>query len=432
MGLGRFLVTASGNDGGGVILLVDFDEGTYQPLLPYAGGICASSEYLWVARLDGERTRVEKYDRGGLVWMRRVRDCVDMHSLALLGQRLALCSTGTNEVIFLDDRGAEVDRWTPDAGSEGDSWHINSLVEHGGRLFVTCFGRFDGFRGWAGRLEGSGLLLEVGTGRTVLSGFSAPHDPRPVEGGWLVNDAARSRAVFAPDSGGPLEVLHETPGFARGLAVTADHLIIGSSAHRHSLRPTGRGSVTVVDRQSRRTIKTVALPYEEVGHIIPAPPDELIAAVRRDASAAAQGLARWAGPIPESSRAGRVEAVGEFRRMPDVPGTFELPVRLTNGGDRSWSSRDAPAVHVSYHLLDRNGDRLLVDGNRTPLPIPLQPERSLTFNLRVTFPAVESSGLQLLVTVVQESVAWWTATDRWLPLLLSAPGSDSTAGEWNV
>ena len=38
---------------------------------------------------SGPKSRLEKYDRGGLCWMRRVADCLDPHSLALVGDELA-------------------------------------------------------------------------------------------------------------------------------------------------------------------------------------------------------------------------------------------------------------------------------------------------------------------------------------------------------
>ena len=63
-------------------------------------------------------TRVEKYDRQGLVWMRRVPHCIDTHGLIVAGDQLALCSTGTNQVILLDGDGAEVRRWSPDESAE--------------------------------------------------------------------------------------------------------------------------------------------------------------------------------------------------------------------------------------------------------------------------------------------------------------------------
>jgi hypothetical protein len=421
MDFGRVLVTASSSERERAVLLVDLDEGTFTEVLPYIGGICTGGEGLYVARLEGDRTRVEKYDREGLVWMRRVRDCVDTHSITAFGDGIAVCSTGTNEVIFLDDHGAETGRWSPDERAEGDSWHINSLVADRGRLYVTCFGRFDRFRGWAGRIEGSGLLLEVGSGRAVLDGLSAPHDPRPVEGGWVLNDAARSVTVFHPE-GGPPQVLYRAPGFARGLAILQDAYVVGSSSHRLSAGMGAGSSVAVVDRRSLAVLRLIRLPYLEVGHILASPPAEVVSALRREARDGCHGLSPRQGPIPEPDRAGSIEALGAPRPSADRPGLWSLPVRLTNRGGRAWSSGDEPPLSVAYQVIGRPGGPMLLEGARTRLPIPIQPGRSLTFDLHLELPA-HNSGVEasIFITILQESVAWWAATERWSPLVLDWP-----------
>src|SRR5690348_10512272 len=96
------LVTAFRPHESGAVLLVDFVRDTYEVLLPYYGPIHASSDRLVVARVQGEKTRLELYDRNGLSWLRRLRDCVDTHSVVTAGTEIAVCSTGTNEILFLD------------------------------------------------------------------------------------------------------------------------------------------------------------------------------------------------------------------------------------------------------------------------------------------------------------------------------------------
>ena len=437
MTLCRVLVTVSRCERERAILLVDLDSGSATELLPYIGGLCAAGEWLHVARLEGDRTRIETYDREGLVWMRRVRDCVDTHGITPYGDGLAVCSTGTNEVIFLDAHGAEAGRWSPDARAEGDSWHINSLATRQGRLYTTCFGRFDRFRGWAGRIERSGLLIEVGSGRTILSGLSAPHDPCPVAGGWILNDAARSATVFCAEDGRRRVIFH-TPGFARGLEVLPECYIIGSSGHRLGPRPDTGATLAVVERRTHAVIRTIDLPYREVGHILAAPSAEVLSAVRRDAQAGWHGLSPRRGAIPPPDRAGSIEALGPPRRARADSDARVLPVRVTNRGGCAWSSGDEPPVFASYQVLHRAGGALLREGCRTYLPLPVQPGRSLTFDLRLD-PTVDDFGDEaaLRITLIQEGVAWWEATERWTPAVVdpvAEPGagasSRSSASVW--
>ena len=134
MELSPLLVSASGG-----VYFVDLEKGTYRPLLPYPGALAATLTHLYVARTLNEQTRLDKHDRQGLVWMRRVAGCFDTHAVTLLPDGgFALCSTGSNEVLFLDAEGHEVRRWTPDAAAEFDSWHVNSLTVANGKLYAPA------------------------------------------------------------------------------------------------------------------------------------------------------------------------------------------------------------------------------------------------------------------------------------------------------
>jgi hypothetical protein len=427
----RVLISAVNSLEDAALLVLDLPGGTYRTLLPYrSGGVHTTADRLYVVRMDQDKTRLEQYDREGLVCMRRVRHCTDTHSLTRVGEEIAVCSTGTNEVIFLDDGGRELRRWSPDDSAEGDSWHINSLAVHDGRLFVTCFGRFPLYRGWQGRMEGSGLLLDVEANRAILQGFSGPHDPARIEGGWVLNDAARSRTLLVPD-GGPAQVIAELPGFARGLAVLPDVYVIGFSSHRYGPRQDGGGGVLVVDRRSHQVIQSIRLPYLEVGHIVPAPSAEVLTAVQRDQDFGRPGLLSQQEPVAEADRAGSLVALGPLCPLQAGPGVFEVLLRVTNRGRAVWSSDNLLPLFVAFQVLGPEGEAVFPEGPRTRLPIPVMPGKSLTFPLSVDLNICRylTAGAAVKITLIQERVAWWEQTQLWTPAIVDLPPSVPTDEE---
>lgn len=429
------LVSAFQSNGQGDLLFVDLKQGTYRPLLPYYGPFCTSPEHLFATRLQGDCTRLEKYDRSGLVWMRRIANCYDTHSLALLGDEIAVCATGTNEIIHLDANGSEQQRHCVAGDAEPDAWHLNSLTVHAGRLYATCFGRFPHFRDWATRLDGAGVLLDVASGQTVHDGLAAPHDPCRMAGGWLVNDSARSRTLWLPDEGTAETVVSST-GFARGLAVIPEGYVVGFSSPRGLARPHGCASVLVVAGTTRQVVKMVNIPYAEIGHIFPIPAVEVVEAVRREQAAPGCCLLPDRKAIAEADRMGAVLAVGPLQPWAggSHPDMYQIPLYLRNSGRAVWSSRNEMPIYLAYQVIDESGEVLVPDGVRTALPLPLLPGKEMTFMVTADLsPCVAlPQAAALRFTLVQEGVAWWQCTDTWAPAIVPVPGPSlsQTARHW--
>jgi hypothetical protein len=417
MDLPRMLVSVYHTTlGQSALLVLDLNTDTYQTLLPYPAPVCATEDHLYVAQFQGDRTRLEKYDRDGLVWLRRLRDCVDTHSVALLGEQIAVTSTGTNEVIFLDPDGREQRRWSPDPAAEGDSWHLNSLTCRDGRLLATCFGRFSHFRSWCGHVTGAGLLMDIESNRPVLEGLSGPHDPHRVENGWVVNESDKSRTVFIPDDG-PTQVIHAAPGFPRGLAILPDVYVLGVSSPRDRARPQGCASVLVIDRKTHEVRKSINLPWPEIGHIVVAPRPEVLTAVQREQAAGRPCFLPQREAIPAADRVGSITALGTPRVVHHQPELFELHIRVTNRSGRTWSSGNEIPIYVAFQVLNAEGNVLFPEGSRNGLPVPLTPGKTLTFpiylDLTICYHLPAAAALR--VTMVQESVEWWQPSDVWSP-----------------
>ena len=85
-------------------------------------------------------------------------------------------------------------------------------------------------------------------------------------------------------------------------------------------------------------------------------------------------------------------------------------VTVKNISPVSWpskpNSKNLHAVNLAYHWLDKKGQMVVFDGERTPLPYDLKPGESVT--LKATVHPPELPGAYILeITLVQEGVAWF-------------------------
>jgi hypothetical protein len=185
-----------------------------------------------------------------------VPDLREPHGLLWRGRHLLAVSTIGNAVLWLRGDGSIARAWR--AGPEGDAWHINGVLAHRGRLLATAFGRFDEHRGWSkpGARDRAGVVFRLRSGRDVLQGFTAPHDPLWLDGRWIVcNSGTRELWV------GERRV--QLGGWTRGLTYDDRHLYVGVSAHR-LLDQDGRAVVVTLDRQSLEEVARTEMPCGEV------------------------------------------------------------------------------------------------------------------------------------------------------------------------
>jgi uncharacterized protein (TIGR03032 family) len=114
-----------------------------------------------------------------------------------------------------------------------DRCHLNGLALDDGRpRFATAVSVSDVVDGWReGRRDG-GVVLEIPSGRVVVSGLSMPHSPRLYRGRlWLLNSGTGHFGSVDLD-GGRFEPLTFCPGYLRGLAFVGDYAVVGLSRPR--------------------------------------------------------------------------------------------------------------------------------------------------------------------------------------------------------
>jgi uncharacterized protein (TIGR03032 family) len=93
--------------------------------------------------------------------------------------------------------------------------------------------RADVADGWLDRRRDGGCVLEVPSGRVVVSGLSMPHSPRVRRGVlWLLDSGTGFVGNVEPSSG-VFVPLTFRPGYLRGLAFVGEHAVVGFSRPLH-------------------------------------------------------------------------------------------------------------------------------------------------------------------------------------------------------
>ncbi len=209
------------------------------------------------------------YREDGLRFVLKVPDARDVHDFTLRDGQFICVSTGTNEILWVDPLGRVTRRWQ--AGGERDAWHLNCLCEVNGRLHVSAFGEFAEHRGWVGKCQGRGFILDFESGEKVVTGLNGPHNPRYIGGEWVVCDSHAHSVVFRKGSEPPRTL--QLAGFTRGLACDEHYLYVGESADRKAEVPAAVSSIAVIDRSTHQVVERFEVPFPEIYEIQIVPAD---------------------------------------------------------------------------------------------------------------------------------------------------------------
>jgi len=350
------------------------------------------------------------YDEDGVVVYRRLDALREPHAALWHGEELVLVSTLENALLWVNRSGEVVREWR--APGIGDCWHLNGLVVHDGRLLVSAFGRFTRHREWAepGAREGRGILFDPWTGADVLAGLSCPHDPTPVDGGWLVCNSAAGAITRLDGDGTPLAT-RSLGGWPRGLAVDGDRVYLGISAHRLA-GVGGTAAVAALDRRTLEERERWELPCAEV-FTLAWVPEPLLRGVRAGFAGTSvclpSGLADD-GPAPLAEADCSVRLVAS-EPPPELPAAtaFWLRYRIRNAGAATLASAGPTPVHVGVRWVRADSGEL-VDEHRDRLRVAVRPGAEVAGHVELWTPAAPGSYV-LRVSAVQEHVRWFDDLD---------------------
>jgi GT2 family glycosyltransferase/glycosyltransferase involved in cell wall biosynthesis/predicted nuclease with TOPRIM domain len=254
----------SGPNGGG-LALVSRSQLAVLGLGNATGLAVSDGTVAWCAQDDGAN-RIQVLRDGVLRTLVVSESALDLHDLLADpgGDGYRVVATEENAVLHLGRDGGRARRAFSEAP---DSWHLNSLAWHQGRLLASHFGRFDTHRGYKGRTRAAGEVIDVGTGEVVVSGLSQPHSLVSVGDElwlcssetselWVTRDGERLRSVVLP-------------GYTRGLVVADGKVYVGLSRSRNEpLSAEGRrfetAVVAVLDRADLSVLGFVPLPWPEI------------------------------------------------------------------------------------------------------------------------------------------------------------------------
>jgi hypothetical protein len=235
-------------------------------------GLCAAHG-LFFRFARGLRSIVG-YRADGLRYVLKVPEARDVHDFLWREGQFICVSTGTNEILWLDPLGGITRRWR--AEGERDAWHLNCLCEYQGRLHVSAFGRFAAHRGWVGKCAGTGFIFDLESGQEVVSGLNGPHNPRFIDGEWIICDSHAHGLVCQRPGESPRSLA--LGGFTRGLAYDARHFYVGESANRKADVPAEHSTIAVLDRTTHAIVARMEVPFPEIYEVMIVP-DELAAAM---------------------------------------------------------------------------------------------------------------------------------------------------------
>ena len=165
---------------------------------------------------------------------------VDIHDVCPSPSRSApptFVVTRFNCLATLDHRNSFKPVWKPpfiDRIAAEDRCHLNGMAIRGEKpAFVTCVSTTNVAGGWRDHRADGGVVLDVESGAEVATGLSMPHAPRWHDGQLYILQAGTGEFGRIDMKSGAFEPICFLPGFARGVAFTGTHAVIGVSRPRH-------------------------------------------------------------------------------------------------------------------------------------------------------------------------------------------------------
>lgn len=374
----------------------------------------------------GSAAELLVYDRVGLLRYARVSGVTNPHDVHWDGDEAVVVATGENRVVWVSATGAVTRTWQP--SGEPDSWHLNGLVERGGRLFVCAFGRFNRRKGWdaAGRPP-TGCIVDLASGDIVADGLLAPHNPTFVGGELLICNSLAGELVLL-DTAGTVRRRAHVGGWPRGLAVAEDRIYLGLSPARHHAESSDTAKLAILDRTSWDLLEVIDLPGREAYAILVVPALLVEGLARATATNHTRGgeqaqrrlfeelgvqperLWAIADPLPRSACRIEIRPAEPLPTIVESDTLLQTTWTVRNAGNAILPAAPPHPVLVIYRWLDEKGRVEPCEPMATRLSRSLPPGEELTVPLHVRVP-MRDGDLRLRVTAEQHRVCRFDEID---------------------
>jgi len=163
---------------------------------------------------------------------------IRIHDVAYAEGELWVVATRFSCLATLDGEHSFVPRWRPrfiSALAAEDRCHLNGMAVVDDEVrYVTALGETDEPGGWRQNKSSGGVLIDVDSSETIVSGLSMPHSPRWYRDRlWLLESGEGTLAAVDLESGS-VETVVELPGFTRGLSFAGPLAFVGLSQVREA------------------------------------------------------------------------------------------------------------------------------------------------------------------------------------------------------
>lgn len=232
--------------------------------------------------------RLVRYADGEECGVTSGEDFGDIHDVLLEGQFHYVVKTDDNEVVKLDERGQERQRWT--LPGERDSWHVNCMTRWGSRLVFSAFGDLRLHKEYKQKSRESGFVQDLDTGEKLITGLSQPHSLLAA-GDKLLLANSENFEIREYDDSGHLLRSKKFDGYTRGMLLHGNVLYVGLSRSRNvDLGPIAHAVVVALDAGTWEELARHALPANEIFSIQHVDPVDTPAILARLASHASRFL----------------------------------------------------------------------------------------------------------------------------------------------
>ncbi len=185
----------------------------------------------------------------------------DGHTVLINENNLYVVSTGNDRILkFNFDTIINKVEYTdsfylsPDANSELDLNHINSIAIKNNEIYLTAFGKKLGEK-WSTALNG--YILNTQNGEKVLTNLVHPHSLSIFKDDfWYAESLARK--IKRNDE----TIIELEEGYVRGLAIIESNIIIGVSTRRSTSKSTNTPNLDLSNELSKEQCKVIIYKYD--------------------------------------------------------------------------------------------------------------------------------------------------------------------------
>jgi hypothetical protein len=201
-----------------------------------------------------------------------IENLSDAHEIIWDGQNYIVTSTFMNTILWVSIGGKITKKWI--APGEKDSWHLNGLFLNNDDLFVSAFGKFQKYQEWrTHKNDCSGIIFNIATGEEVIRGMSCPHNPRLIDGNWLICNSAKSEILQIDPTDGIIIRRLKLNGWTRGIAFCEELIFAGESANRHTFLLGETASIAVICRKTWNILQRIPIQCREISDLALVPID---------------------------------------------------------------------------------------------------------------------------------------------------------------